>query len=166
MLSCLTLLSIAAAADIRSLQISNRLIVSGLIFGCFFQILELGAKGIGVFLLNVSLPVVLLYLLFLIRALGAGDIKLFSMIGGIWDLQVLITTIAVSFLVAAAMSFCKILYYRNFISRLRIFREYIEQVLLCRRLLKYPQESQGNQHIIHFSIAILIGYAIAMEVAY
>lgn len=120
----------------------------------------------GVFLLNASLPVVLLYLLFLMRALGAGDIKLFSMIGGIWDIQVLMITIAVSFLAAAAMSFCKILYYRNFISRLRIFKEYIEQAVLCRRILKYPQESQGNQHIIHFSIAILIGYAIAMEVAY
>lgn len=165
-LSSLTLLSIAAAADIQSLQISNRLIVSGLFFGCFFQILELGTKGIGVFLLNVSIPVILLYLLFLIRALGAGDIKLFSMIGGIWGLQVLMTTIAISFLVAAAMSFCKVLYYRNLISRLRIFKEYTEQVLLCRRLLKYPHESQGNQHIIYFSIAILVGYAIAMEVAY
>lgn len=166
MLSCLTLLSIAAAADIQSLRISNRLIVSGLFLGCFFQVFQMGAKGIGVFLLNASLPVVLFYLLFLMRALGAGDIKLFSMIGGIWDLQVLMITIAASFLVAAAMSFCKILYYRNFISCLRIFREYIEQAVLCRKILKYPQESQGNQHIIHFSIAILIGYAIAMEVTY
>ncbi len=166
MLSCLTLLSIAAAADIQSLRISNRLIVSGLFLGCSFQVLELGMKGIGVFLINVSIPVILFYLLFLIRALGAGDIKLFSMIGGIWDLRMLCITIAVSFLVAAVMSFCKILYYRNFILRLRIFREYIEHVLSCRRLVQYPQESQGNQHIIHFSIAILIGCAIAMEVAY
>lgn len=166
MLSGLTLLSIAAVTDIQSLRISNRLIVSGLFLGCFFQILELGVKGIGVFLLNVSIPVILLYLLFLIRALGAGDIKLFSMIGGIWGLQVLCITIAVSFLVAAAMSLCKILYHRNLISRLRVFREYTERVLACRTLLEYPQDFQGNQHIIHFSIAILVGYAIAMEVAY
>lgn len=166
MLSCLTLLSIAAVTDIQSLRISNRLIVSGLFLGCFFQILESGVKGIGVFLLNVSIPVILLYLLFLIRALGAGDIKLFSMIGGIWGLQVLCITIAVSFLMAAAMSFCKILYHRNLISRLRVFREYTERVLAYRRLLEYPQDFQGNQHIIHFSIAILVGYAIAMEVAY
>lgn len=152
--------------DMRSFIISNRLIVSGLFFGCFLQILEWGAGGIGVFLINVSIPVILFYLLFLIRALGAGDIKLFSVIGGIWGFKVLMTTIAVTFLVAALMSLGKILFHRSVISRLRIFGTYMEQTLISGRLLRYPQESQGNQHIIHFSIAILIGYAIAMEVAY
>ena len=152
--------------DIRSFQISNRLIVSGILIGCFFQIQELGVKGVGVFLINVSVPVILFYPLFLMRALGAGDIKLFSMIGGIWGLQVLCTTIAVSFLVAAVMSFGKILYHKNLILRLRVFRGYMRQLLISGRLLRYPQESQGEQHIIHFSIAILIGFAIAMEVAY
>lgn len=166
LLLCLTLLSMAVVTDIQCFQISNRLIVSGLLTGCFFQILELGARGIGVFLLNVSVPVILLYLLFLIRALGAGDIKLFSMIGGIWGLQILMITIAVSFLVAAFMSLCKILFYRNLISRLRVFYEYMSCVLMSGRLLKYPGESQRNQHVIHFSMAILIGYAITMEVFY
>lgn len=162
----LTLLSLAAATDIQCYYISNRLIISGLLFGCFFQVSEWGMKGIGVFLINVSIPVILFYLLFLIRALGAGDIKLFSMIGGIWGLQVLCATIAGSFLIAAFLSFCKILYYRNLISRLRVFKGYICQVLVSGRLLTYPQEFSGNRHIIHFSVAILIGYAIAMEVSY
>lgn len=166
MLFSLMLLSIGAVLDIQSFRISNRLIVSGLVFGLFFQILESGVKGAGVFLLNVSIPVILFYLLFLIRALGAGDIKLFSMIGGIWGLQVLCATIAGSFLIAAFLSFCKILYHRNLISRLRVFKGYICQVLVSGRLLTYPQEFSGNRHIIHFSVAILIGYAIAMEVSY
>lgn len=166
MLLCLTLLSMAAVMDLRSFQISNRLIVSGLFFGCFFQIQEWGVGGIGVFLVNVSIPVILFYLLFLIRALGAGDIKLFSMIGGIWGFRVLCTTIAVSFLVAAFMSLSKILFHQDFISRLRILGNYLQQTLASGKLLKYPQDSQGKQHVIHFSISILIGYAIAMEVAY
>lgn len=166
MLLSLTLLSMAAATDIRSFQISNRLVVSGLFSGCFFQILEWGVEGIGVFLINVSIPVILFYLLFLIRALGAGDIKLFSMIGGIWGFKVLCTTIAAAFLVAGLMSLGKILFHRNFISRLRIFATYMEQVLASGKLLKYPQDSLGKHHVIHFSISILIGYAITMEVAY
>ncbi len=162
----LTLLSVAAASDMQSFQISNRLIVSGILMGCIFQVQELGVGGVGIFLLNVSIPVILFYPLFLIRALGAGDIKLFSMIGSIWGLQVLCTTIAASFLAAAAMSLFKVLFHRNLTSRLRVFAEYISAVLASGRLLRYPQESQGKQHVIHFSIAVLIGYAIAMEVAY
>ena len=106
------------------------------------------------------------YLLFLIRALGAGDIKLFSMIGGIWGFHVLILTIVLSFLVGAGISLCKLLYHRNLISRLWVFKDYICQVIISGRLLKYPKGSQKEKHVIHFSIAILIGYAIAMEVAY
>ena len=162
----LTLLSVAVVMDIQSFRVSNRLIVSGLISGLFLQVLEEGVKGLGVFILNVSIPIILFYLLFLIRALGAGDIKLFSMIGGIWGFQVLCTTIAVSFLAAAVMSLGKILFHKNLILRLRVFRGYMREVLTSGRLLKYPQEFQGGQHIIHFSIAILIGYAIAMEVVY
>ena len=109
---------------------------------------------------------ILFYLLFLMRVLGAGDIKLFSMIGGFWGLQLLCTTIAASFLVAAVMSLGKMLFHRNLILRLQVFRGYMLEVLASGRLLRYPQESQGERHIIHFSIAILIGYAIAMEVAY
>lgn len=166
MLLSLTLLSMAAVTDIRCFQISNRLVVSGLFSGCVLQILQRGAGGIGVFLINVSIPVILFYLLFLIRALGAGDIKLFSIIGGIWGFDVLCTTIAAAFLVAAFMSLGKILFHHNFISRLQIFAAYMEQTLASGKLLKYPQDSQDRHHVIHFSISILIGYAIAMEVTY
>ncbi|EOS26873.1 hypothetical protein C806_00465 [Lachnospiraceae bacterium 3-1] len=152
--------------DIRSGRISNRLILSGLAAGFFFQVVGLGWRGAGVFLINVSLPVILCYLLFLMRALGAGDIKLFSVVGGIWDLHVLIVTIIISFWVAAGMSFGKLLYHRNLVSRLCIFGKYIHQIMTTFQLPEYPKEPQGKQHIIHFSIAILIGYLIVLEVAY
>ena len=160
------MLSIAVVTDLQNFQISNRLIVSGFLTGLLLQIVELGVKGIGVFLINVSIPIILLYLLFLIHALGAGDIKLFSVIGGIWGFQMLCKTIAVSFLVGAVMSLCKLLHHRNLISRLLILKGYVCQVITTGRLSEYPQEFQGKQHVIHFSIAILIGYAIAMEVSY
>ncbi len=152
--------------DIRSGRISNRLILSGLAAGFFFQVVGLGWRGAGVFLINVSLPVILCYLLFLMRALGAGDIKLFSVVGGIWDLHVLIVTIIISFWVAAGMSFGKLLYHRNLVSRLCIFGKYIHQIMATFQLPEYPKEPQGKQHIIHFSIAILIGYLIVLEVVY
>lgn len=163
---CLILLSIGAVMDIQSFRISNRLIVSGFILGFLLQILESGVKGAGVFLINVSIPVILFYLLFLIHALGAGDIKLFSMIGGIWGFQMLCKTIILSFLVGAVMSLCKLLRHRNLISRLLVLKGYVCQVIRAGRLSMYPQEFQEKQHVIHFSIAILIGYAIAMEVSY
>lgn len=165
-MSSLLLLSLAAAMDIQSGKIRNRLIFTGLAAGFFFQVAEAGWKGAGVFLRNVSIPVILCYLLFLMHALGAGDIKLFSVIGGIWDLHILKLTIIISFLVAAGMSLWKMLYHRNLISRLCILGKYLYQVIVTFQLPEYPKGDQGKQHIIHFSIAIFIGFLVSLEVAY
>ena len=100
------------------------------------------------------------------HALGAGDIKLFSVIGGIWDLHILKLTIIISFLVAAGMSLWKMLYHHNLISRLCILGKYLYQVIVTFQLPEYPKGDQGKQHIIHFSIAIFIGFLVALEVAY
>ena len=162
----LLLLSLAAAMDIQSGKIRNRLIFTGLAAGFFFQVAEAGWKGAGVFLRNVSIPVILCYLLFLMHALGAGDIKLFSVIGGIWDLHILKLTIIISFLVAAGMSLWKMLYHHNLISRLCILGKYLYQVIVTFQLPEYSKGDQGKQHIIHFSIAIFIGFLVALEVAY
>ena len=64
------------------------------------------------------------------------------------------------------MSLIKLLCHRNLSLRLLVFKGYVRRILHTGRLSEYPQEFQGNQHVIHFSIAILIGYAIAMEVVY
>ncbi len=55
-------------------------------------------------------------------------------------------------------------YHRSLIARLAVFGNYVRQSLAEGRILKYPQEPEGKQHIIHFSIAILIGYGITMGV--
>lgn len=160
----LLLLSVAVWMDIRSWRISNRLMVSGLFLGLFFQIWQYRIRGVGIFIVNVSIPVILLFLLFLMRALGAGDIKLFSVISSIWNLKIACITIIASFFIGAVMSLCKLICERNLFSRLCIFRDYVCQVMATGKIKKYPRESGGKQNFIHFSVAILIGFFIACEV--
>ncbi len=75
---------------------------TGLILGFALQVREHRIWGIYYFLGNISIPVILLYLLFQMRVLGAGDIKLFSMIGGILTIQELFAIMAYSFIAAGA----------------------------------------------------------------
>lgn len=129
------LLCIAVWSDIRTTKISNRLILAGLAVGLSFRIWGSGGTGIFTFLVNISIPVILLYLLFLKHALGAGDIKLFSVAGGFLESRELLLVIVTAFVVAAGLSFLKIVQ------------------LIIRKKWHY-----GEQHFIHFSIAILMGY--------
>ena len=116
------------------MKISNRLIVCGLIWGLVLKIWGNGYVGILYFILNITIPVVLLYLLFQMRALGAGDIKLFSVVGSFITTEQLIRVMLYSFVIAAILGMGKVLY------------------------LHLGHRKQGGEKLtkIHFSIAILL----------
>lgn len=142
MLSNLTLLTIlltAVVTDMTSGKISNRLIVFGLLSGLAFRIFGEGGAGVLTFMFHVSIPVVLFYLLYQMRALGAGDIKLFSVVGAYLPLQTLLRVMLVSLFAGAVIGVGKILY---------------QQVILRR--------PYGKKTFIHFSLAILAAYVICV----
>ncbi len=133
------LLVLAVMTDFRERRISNRLIAFGLFIGLILRILGEGSAGIVHFLVNISIPVILLFLLFQLRALGAGDIKLFSVVGGFLETRELLAVIAVAFLAASVIGLGKLLY----------------QKLSARK-------TDGNRTLKHFSLEILIGYIVVV----
>lgn len=119
--------------------ISNRLIIVGLILGLFFRIFGEEKTGILVYIVNISIPVILLYLLFRMHALGAGDIKLFSMIGAFITTEQLLQIMVMAFVIGAVMGFLKLLY-------IRLFSGYVP----------------GKLTQMNFSPAILVAYLICI----
>lgn len=99
----------AVAADFKEMRISNRLIVSGLLCGLALRVMTEGGAGIIHFLVNISIPVILLFLFFQLRALGAGDIKLFSVTGAFLTTEQLIELMITAFLVACIVGIIKML---------------------------------------------------------
>nr|WP_279220748.1 A24 family peptidase [Coprococcus sp. OM04-5BH] len=74
----------AVVCDLKWWRIPNRLIVVGLICGVLCNITEFGILGgIKQFALGAVTPIAWLVILFLIRGMGAGDIKLLTVIGGL-----------------------------------------------------------------------------------
>ena len=136
-LTLLLLLGVAVWMDVQKGKISNRLIVFGIGLGLMFQITTYGVYGVFFFLRNISFPVIFFHLLFLMHALGAGDIKLFSMIGAFISTQELVWVVAASFIIGAVLGLLKLLH-------------------------KYfPQKNyDGKLTKIHFSPAIIIAYLI------
>ena len=72
-------MTLATIFDARSYTIPNHLIVLGYLAGFMTNLMMDGVLGIAHFLLMAILPIGLLMLLYLCgKSLGAGDIKLFS----------------------------------------------------------------------------------------
>lgn len=125
----------AVVMDFGNEKISNRLIVSGLFWGLAFRLLGEGSAALVHFLVNISIPVILLFLLFQMRAVGAGDIKLFSVVGGFLTTEQLLYVMFAAFAAGAVIGLIKLVY------RVRTTGYQI-----------------GTITVIHFSTAILIGY--------
>lgn len=78
------LLLVAVYCDIRSFRIPNKLILVGLITGSLLNIIlphEAGGLSFQAALVGFGVGLILFLPLYLIRAMGAGDIKLMGMIG-------------------------------------------------------------------------------------
>ena len=95
----------AAWDDLRSGRISNQLIVTGLLAGFLCQVVQYKAAGIVLFLGGSLLPLLLLGMLFYFRMLGAGDIKLFCVVGGFLGAMDLLKCMLVAVVFGAVWSF-------------------------------------------------------------
>lgn len=152
----------AAAEDIQSGKVSNRRIAVGLMAGMWFRIMEDPAWGIYYFLGNISVPVVLLYLLFQMRVLGAGDIKLFSMIGSFLTMKELFTCMAYSFFSAGIWAVFLLAFDKKRRRRLAYAARYLAEIFLTGKILPYIPLYEAEGNTFAFSVPILFGTAAAI----
>ena len=91
LLSLAAVLGAAAVSDLRSRRIPNALVLAGLAMGFFFQFVApeggglfarwFGAVGPLKGLLGVLMGLAIFLPLYMLRTLGAGDVKLLAMLG-------------------------------------------------------------------------------------
>ena len=142
-LTLYAILIVAVVQDITSMRISNRLIIMGLFLSMAFGIVLGGMPRIIQVLLNISIPVIMLYLFYLIGVLGAGDIKLFSVIGGFTNLKTLTDCVLAAFVAGAVIAVLKMLYMRNL--RISLFKAqvFLREILLLSKWLGSGAESDA-----------------------
>ena len=154
-LTLYAILIVAVVQDITSMRISNRLIM-GLFLSMAFGIVLGGMPRIIQVLLNISIPVIMLYLFYLIGVLGAGDIKLFSVIGGFTNLKTLTDCVLAAFVAGAVIAVLKMLYMRNL--RISLFKAQVFlRELFSGKFSSYRNGWVQEQNLMHFSVAVLLG---------
>ena len=140
MLICLVFLAVINTTDIKGYKIKNRDIVIMIAAGL---VLNLFSNSIRESLLGMLLPLVL-FPLFALKMLGAGDIKALCAIGSVVGIELRI--MAIGF-----MAFNK-----NFIERIKYLYIYIKTCFVMRRVCKY-EYGGGEKSYFRFSYAITAG---------
>lgn len=147
---------IAVAMDFYRMRISNRLILAGLISSLILRIGQGGWMELFPYLWNITFPVITLYLFYLSGCLGAGDIKLFSVIGGFTSFIFLTQCMLASFLIGAVLSLAKMLYCGSFRSQMYSGGVYLLSLVLGK-YEKYDRKREDGGNLIHFALAVFLG---------
>lgn len=163
---CVTVLVllIASSMDIVSDKIKNYLIAVGLAAGIILWIPQMSAASLREILTGIVLPVFICWIPFLMHALGAGDIKLLSVVGCLNGGDV-VYCIVLSFLSAAFFSFCRLVARKQLWTSLISCYRYFQQILSDGYITPYPGRYEPG-HRIHFSLAVFVGYMIFLGVKY
>lgn len=155
------LLLLAALWDLRKGKVPNLLILVGFILGLGRLFLGQGVNHIFAYLPGILLPPLLLFPLFYIDTLGAGDIKLFSLIGCFLPSKETFSCILISFFLGAVFSLILLLYQGRLISRMEYAINFLLDCLKNQKVSSYylpdeEGEKMKKETTIPFAVFILI----------
>lgn len=117
-----------------------------------------GLEGVAQSLAAMLLPILLLGILYALRMLGAGDIKLLSAIGAIMGIEFVLYTAAFSFLVGGLMAVLLLLLRKNAKKRFLHLFHYFKNLLFSFSIVPYTdfkEHRDGGKF--PFAIAICCG---------
>ena len=158
----------AVYTDYRQNRIPNWIIIFGLISGCFISYVYGGIGMLLEGLLAMVLPIVLLYPVFVIGGMGAGDLKLFAVVGSYLGIKGITISFISAFIVGATISLVKMICFHNFKERIYYFFSYLADLFLKGKWQLYETQTGQNlneslefpKHKIHFALPIFLGVAI------
>lgn len=155
----LLLLLLSAYADLKTDRIPNGFILLGILIGLCGSLCT-GRTFLGI-IGSVSLAFLLLYPLYKIGALGAGDVKLFMMIGSFCAAEEFLIILAGAFVIGAVFSLVKLLAEHNGRERLYYLFSYMSDVVRSGHWKIYGEDLVQDYHTyrrnkIHFAVPILL----------
>lgn len=146
--------------DFQHDKIYNEWILVSIMTGMSYCVWTQGIEGVPRALLSIAIPFMVLYPLFMIGVLGAGDIKLLAAMGCFFTLRQIVICLITAFLIGAVFSLLKLFTEGNFLQRMEYLLSYVHDVLQCGEWKLYEEEIQErkmkNEGKIHFALPVLL----------
>lgn len=136
------LLSAAAICDFYRGKIPNILIAAGC---CYGMLRLLYHQEILRALPGIIIPVMVLFPLYKIGTIGAGDLKLLSMLGFYFNFMETLFCIFLAFVLGAVISISSFIRYKNFEERMTYLFSYLKKCFDMGRLQYYYPDSKEEQ---------------------
>lgn len=145
----------AVDMDLRIQRIENAWILTALMLSVAMRVTDSGTAGLMGFAAGVCGVLIVLFPLFLFRALGAGDIKLLCVLAGLWGLSRGLKLVAVSIICGGLLAFGQLCLSGGWKERTQYLWQYICNLTCGGGLRPYLQKGKRPEHV-YFSVPILM----------
>lgn len=147
---------VAVLMDLRSAKVDNGWILFSMGAGFVMLLLDKGPSAIPGFALGAVLPLLLLGGLFIFHMIGAGDIKLFCVLGSVMGMEAVLKCIFISMLTGACISFAILRSEGNFCHRFHYFFSYVKETIETRQIRPYTKRDISSLECFHFTVPIFL----------
>lgn len=152
------LLVLAAAADSKTCRIPNKITLPFTAAGFLINVALAGGAGFVQAAAGWLLPVLALFCFYVLRMLGAGDIKLLGAVGAIFGYRFVWNGMLYSFLAGGIVALALLFARKDFRGGSKRLGEYLVSCLLTRRLQEYSDLGKGEaEGLFRFSYAVVPG---------
>lgn len=154
---CAVFLLLINITDLKEFKIKNKVvlltIITGLIYGAICNSFSDSIYG-------MLIPLVL-FPLYALKMLGAGDVKALCAIGAVVGFKLSVMVMLLTFVSGGIIALGFMLFYRNFIERFKNLFNYFKMIFYTGKIEKYNYGG-GEKSYFRFSFAITAGTILAM----
>lgn len=148
----ISIFCIVIYSDLRSYKIPNICIVAGIITGLIITGMSYSIAGLFEAIAGISIIFIVFYPFYLLRGIGAGDVKLFMMVGCYIRGTELFNYIFVTMAIAAIWSIVKIAVFTESRKRLYYLAGYIKKIIYTGAVDIYEIDKTQKDSVIRLSI--------------
>lgn len=152
------LLAAAVCTDLICRRVPNHLVMLGMITGCYLCICSYGLQAGGlIFLKSVVFPFCILFPVYLLGAVGAGDVKLIAALSAMTGGARIGSLILISFLIGALTALARMLLSGQLFYRCRRLAGHWKECILSHNISRY-QTIEEPESYLHFTVCIYLAF--------
>lgn len=154
---------IIAYYDVRYRRIPNAFVLATLVAGVAINAIFAGFPGVAASVGGCALGFVLMFMLHIFGAMGAGDVKLFAAIGAVTGAQLVMPTFIVVILTGGLLAFVSIIRAGMLVTTMHRVLQILVGLLPGWQMPKFAVRAD-RKHTIPYGVAITMGSIISIAI--
>lgn len=152
--------------DVKKHKIPNGWLVTGIVAAFAIRFLDSGASGCMKAVESMMLPFLLLFPLYVLGMIGAGDVKYLCMFSTLLDWKQVIYMMFYACALGSIWSLARMIKKKSLIRRFQYLRNYAVDLMCGKGYQKYFTAEQGYEDTVAFALPIGLSFLLHLGGVY